>query len=81
MIDFLLSCSRLATFTQCFTGVWVAIVFRESARRYLKSDLMAFLELLTGIPEVNIVRVDVARLEQCWLGHAVAKTRSNHAIG
>src|SRR5205814_8345927 len=81
VIDRLLRAFHPRAGSRWITGVQVPIVVRECARGVLHANSMASTKRLTGVPKVDVVGVDSARLDQRLVTDCSTESRANHAIG
>src|SRR3989442_1530272 len=76
----LLSYHKLARYPKSRSGVQVAIIFGEGARRDLHANPMSCLKHLRRVPTINTEMINLARLDQRWMLHAFAEAGADHAI-
>ncbi len=80
MINSLFRHRHLRSYSKRRTCIQIPIILRKSAGTDLQTDAMPGFEHLRGIPTINGVVVDFARLDRRWVSHAVAETSSYYAI-
>src|SRR6187551_825360 len=80
VIDTLLGADKLAGLPRRCPGVQVAIELGKSAGCNLHTDTVSGFENLAGIPAIEAILINLARLDQRGMLHAIAETGAHHTI-
>src|SRR5258706_12131041 len=80
MVNALLRHHHFNYLPQWCARIQIPVILRKSAGTNLQANTMTNFENLRGVPTINRVMVDLARLDQRWPIHTIAKTGSYHAI-